>query len=250
MICEEIIEKYLETLKDEFKCVKENGLIRIITPYLYPDNDLIEVFVREIAPDRIMVTDLGETFRHLHSQGVDVFSTIKRKYLIETISSNTNTKIIQGKLIKETTLDKVGETIFDIIETSKAIGDLIYTSVAYEPAVFIYEVESYLKENNIKYLKKIIMDGVITGKKYSIDFKILNSSDSLLQTLSAKTAAGISPKVNATFRMWYDIDKQVKKLSVLNDIDFKWKGSDIILLKTVSKVVFWSEKEKILEIQE
>ncbi len=245
MMCNEIVEKYFETLKGEFRCIKGDEYIRIITPYLYPDNDLIEIFIQE-SPDHILVTDLGETLRHLHSQGFDIFSTAKRKFLFETITSRANVQTIQGELRKETAPDTLGEAIYDIIGASKALGDLIYTSIAYEP-VFIQEVEAYLKENDIRYETNIPVIGV-TGKKYRINFKIFNHQESLMEILSPKSKSGIKLKVDATFRTWYDIDKQARKVSILNDMDFEWKEPDIRLLQNVSEVVFWSKKERILEL--
>lgn len=246
MICNDIIDTYLETLRGEFKCIKRDEYIRIITPYLYPDNDLIEVFVQEISPDSLIITDLGETLRHLHTQGFDIFSTSKRKFLYETIISRANLQAIKGELVKETTPDKLGEAIFDVISTSKALGDLIYTSTAYEPAIFTEEVEAFLKENDIRYEKNIQVIGV-TGKKYRINFKVFNHQESLMEILSPKSKLGIKFKVDATFRTWYDIDKQAKKFSMLNDIDFVWKDPDIRILNEVSNVILWSKKEKILD---
>lgn len=246
MTCDEIIGTYLETLRGEFKCIKGDEFVRIITPYLYPDNDLIEVFVQEKSPDSFIVTDLGETLRHLHSQGFDVFSTTKRKFLYETITSRANLKAMKGELVRETTPDKLGEAIFDVISTSKALGDLIYTSTAYEPAVFIQEVEAFLKENDIRYEKNIPVTG-LTGKKYHINFKVFNHQESLMEILSPKSKLGIRIKVDATFRIWYDIDKQARKFSVLNDVDFVWKDPDIRILNEVSEIILWSKKEKILQ---
>lgn len=246
-MCDEIIGTYLDTLRGDFKCIKGDEFIRIITPYLYPDNDLIEVFVQEKSPDSFIVTDLGETLRHLHSQGFDVFSTSKRKFLYETITSRSNLKAMKGELIRETTPDKLGEAIFDVISTSKALGDLIYTSIAYEPAVFVHEVEQYLKENDIHYEKNIPIIGA-TGKKYRIHLRVLNHQESLMEILSPKSRSGIKQKVDGAFRIWYDIDKEARKFSVLNDVDFEWKAPDIRILNEVSEVILWSKKEKILDL--
>jgi len=167
--------------------------------------------------------------------------------LFESLASRSNLNIRNGEIYKDIELKQIGEAIFDVIMASKAIGDLIFSSRAYEPALFVEEVASFLKERRVRFKPKVSVQGA-TGKKYKVDFKIFNHRISYLQTLSPVSKAGIKRKVDATFRMWYDFDGQFQKASLLNDIDFVWPESDIILLQRVSRVIPWSKKEKILEL--
>jgi len=247
MRCEEIVRSYIDTLKGEFECVSTEGWLRVVTPYLYPDNDNIEIFIKEISPNLIRVSDLGETIRHLHSQAFDIYSTPKRKFLFESLVSRSNLNITDGEMYRDISPKQIGEAIFDVIMASKAVGDLIFTSRAYEPALFVEEVASFLKEKQIKFEPKVSVQGA-TGRKYRVDFKIFNHRASYLQTLSPVSKVGMKPKVDATFRMWYDFNGQFQKISVLNDIDFPWREPDVILLEKVSKIILWSRKEEILEL--
>lgn len=246
MTCEEIVRKYIETLKGEFECRSMEGWLKVITPYLYPDNDHIEIFIKEISAELIRVSDLGETLRHLHSQAFDVYSTPKRKFLFESLLSRSNLNTINGEIYKDSSWKQIGDTIFDVIMACKAIGDLVFISRAYEPALFVEEVGLYFKEKEIRFEPKVSVEGS-TGKKYKVDFRIFNHRVSYLHTLSPISKVGMKPKVDATFRMWFDFDGQVQKISLLNDVDFPWREPDIILLERVSKVILWSRKEEILE---
>ena len=49
MECADVIEKTLSELEGAFHCMRYDRGICVVTPYLYPDNDLIEVFVEELA---------------------------------------------------------------------------------------------------------------------------------------------------------------------------------------------------------
>jgi len=247
MECKEIIEKYISGLKEGFKCIPSEKMLRIITPYLYPDNDLIEIFVEEINSNRIKISDLGETFRHLHSQGFDVYSSPKRKFLVETIASRLNVKISNGKLISIIEKDKIFDAFFDIITVSRGISDLIYTSKTYEPGTFFDEVKDFLEENEFKYKTKVKIKGT-SEKDYIVDFEILNGKVSYLQTLSPKNIYGVKGKVDATVRMWLDFNEGFKKISLLNDIDFLWKEPDLKILNRVSNINFWSKKEDLISI--
>ena len=98
--CEEIAKQYLETLSNRFTCESVGNVLHIITPYLYPNNDLIEVFVQELPPETIKVTDSGETLRHLHSQGFDIAVRSQRREMVEIIASRTGVDIVLGQLTK------------------------------------------------------------------------------------------------------------------------------------------------------
>lgn len=245
MECTEIIEKYLNGLKNDFYCVQVNEKLKIITPYVYPDNDLIEIFIEDLKAGLVKVTDMGEGFRHLHSQGYDVFSSPKRAFLADTIASRLGVEISKGKLIKTVEWVSLYEAMFDVITAVRGIADLIYTSKTYAPGEFIDEVRTFLDEKKIKYENKVRIQGIST-KLYSIDFQITNGRISYLQTLSPRDVYGVKTKVDATVRMWVDVNSDKKKYSLLNDIDFTWKGSDVSILNRVSNAAFWSRKEELV----
>jgi len=52
-----------------FSCSPVNQYIRIQTPFLYPDGDVIDIFDRAEG-DAVTLTDLGETLRWLRMQTV------------------------------------------------------------------------------------------------------------------------------------------------------------------------------------
>lgn len=247
--CREAVEGYLTNLQRGFTCVPIENRLRIITPYLYPDNDLIEIFVEELPSGQVRVTDLTETLRHLHGRGFDVFESSKRKFMVETIASRTGVELIQGQLAKTGEIGQVGELIFDVIVAARGVSDLIYTSKSYEPATFVEEVEEFLRSNQIPVEPKIRLVGV-SGKAYIIDLKITIGPPRFLHALSPIAAAGLKPKIDATVRMWFDINHDLtpeRKLTVLNDVDFQWKPYDLSILKRLSTVKYWTHKEDLLE---
>ena len=245
MECRELVERYIETLKEGFKCIASTNRLRVVTPYVYPDNDLIEIFIEDLSNGRVKVTDLGETFRHLHSQGFDISSSPKRRFLTETIASRVEVELKGGQLSKTGPAAQVGNMMLDLMVATKGIADLIYTSKTYEPATFFEEVKEFLEENHFQVEPRVKITGS-SSKRYSADFHILNGHESYLQALSPRQVQGLKGKVDATFRMWSDFDSAVQKLSLLNDIDFEWKEPDVVLLGRVSKVTYWSRKDELV----
>jgi hypothetical protein len=201
--------------------------------------------VEDLGNESVKITDLGEGFRHLHSQGFDVYVSPKRKFLAETIASRVNVEISGGKLIKVVSINEISEAMFDIITALRGIADLIYTSRTYEPGTFFDEVKDFLEEHQLRYEPKVKVKGS-SNKLYTVDFEILNGRKSYLHTISPKNILGIKGRVDATVRMWLDIDAGLKKLSLLNDIDFEWKDPDVFILNRVSIVQFWTKRDELI----
>ncbi|MGH7928243.1 MAG: DUF1828 domain-containing protein, partial [Candidatus Binatia bacterium] len=63
--CKQIEEKIGEL----FTCSEVNGYVRIRTPYLYPDGDVIDLFFSE-KNGSYTLTDLGETLGWLKMQSL------------------------------------------------------------------------------------------------------------------------------------------------------------------------------------
>ncbi|OGO50626.1 MAG: hypothetical protein A2148_00700 [Chloroflexi bacterium RBG_16_68_14] len=247
--CAEITQRYVATLTEGFQCQTLESRIRITTPYLYPDNDLIDVYIEELSPARIRVTDLGETLRHLQIQGFDISGTPKRRYMVDTIAAGTGVEAVRGELVKEGTTHELGELLFDVIAAARGVSDLIYTSRTYEPAVFTEEVGRFLQENGVKYETRARLTGG-TGKVYTVDFRLVETNR-YVETLSPRQVAGLQPVVNRVFRLWFDCNGQLgpkAKVSLLNDIDFAWRQPEVALLGRVSTVAYWSRRDDLLPL--
>lgn len=245
--CAEITDRYVKSLHGNFRCLPLERRLRIVTPYLYPDNDLIEVFVEEPTQGRIRVTDLGETLRHLHSQGFEVSGTPKRKHMAETIATGVGVDVVRGELIKEGTVDEIGDLLFDVIVAARGVADLIYTSRTYEPPTFAQEVGKFLQDHQVEYEPGVKITGE-SGKIYTVDFRLMQANK-YLHTLSPRQIGALQPVVNRVFRIWVDCNGRLgraTKVSLLNDIDFEWKQPEVALLGRVSIVGYWSRREELL----
>jgi hypothetical protein len=124
MECERLIREYLGAIEGGFVCEECDGRLKLITPYPYPDNDLVEVYVEELPGGRVRVSDLGETTRHLHTQGFDVFASPKRKFIAETTASRVNAVFEDGAIAKEGTVGELGSILFDVIAAARNVAEM------------------------------------------------------------------------------------------------------------------------------
>ena len=244
MNCEKAIRDYLEKIKAEFACEQLDGRLKVITPYVYPDNDLVEVYVEELPDGRVRVSDLGETTRHLHTQGFDVFASPKRKFIADTTASRVNAYFHNGAILKEGKLEEIGGILFDVIVAARGVADLIYTSRAYEPAPFLEEVEEFLREHEFRFERRVPVRGR-SGREYRVAFQV--GQTVYLQPISAEFQRALKPRVDSALHMWLDVDGKAAKFSLLNDVDFTWPEPDVIILSRFSKVFRWSVRQELVQ---
>jgi uncharacterized protein DUF1828 len=241
--CENIVREYLDRLKGEFSCHRTDSRLRLVTPYVYPDNDFIELYVEQLPDGRVRVTDLGEATRHLHTQGFDLFASPKRKFIAETAVSRVDAILENGTIYKVGPPEEVATMLLDLVIASRGVSDLIYTSRAYEPAPFIDEVAEFLRQEQIPFERRVRVRGE-SGREYKIPFKIRSV---YLNPLSAEFQRSLKPRVDATVRMWVDVDRVAKKYTLLNDVDFSWPEPDVILLSRLSSVFRWSARRELAD---
>jgi len=241
--CEQVIRDYLGKIKAEFACEEFDGRLKIVTPYLYPDNDLVEVYVEELPDGRVRVSDLGEATRHLHTQGFDVFASPKRKFIAETAASRVNAVFQDGAIVKEGNAHEIGGVLFDVIVAARGVADLVYTSRAYEPAPFVDEVAEFLTEHRFRFERRVPVRGE-SGREYRVGFRV--EQKILLHPISAEFQRALKPRVDAALHMWLDVDRKASKFTLLNDVDFSWPEPDVVILSRFSSVFRWSAREAII----
>jgi hypothetical protein len=130
----------------------------------------------------------------------------------------------------------------DVLSAIKLVSSLAYRNRSYEPIGFDDEVAEYASANGIALQPKIKLVG-LSGTPYEISFKATVSGvESLIETISPKNPGGIKSRVDATLRMWWDIDPtrfQGAKITLLNDDPLQFKSTDENVLAKVSKVYRW-----------
>jgi hypothetical protein len=93
-LCREIAEG-MGTL---FECSPHGKFVRIRTPFLYPDGDIVDLFCK-LQGDVALVTDLGETTRWLRMQTVSPRRSPKQKLLIEDTCLTHGVEFYRGMLL-------------------------------------------------------------------------------------------------------------------------------------------------------
>jgi hypothetical protein len=253
MTCKELLKAYLDNLKEGFDCLQEGDRLSVVAPFLYPDNDNIEVFIKDKG-DRVVVHDFGETIRGLDSIGMDIEASDNLTYQVTKIRKNYEVELDRGVLQKTGPREAVGSMVFDLIAVCQYVSSLGFGGKSYIPLTFSKQVEKLFDSNKITYVTNYHQKAQVSGKDYRIDFKVTaDQSASYIQVQEARNEASIGRWVSETYRMWSELRNELKsphvvsrQMTLLNDTDSVVKDEDVKSLRTVSEVHIWSERDRFL----
>lgn len=225
---------------------------RIRTPFLYPDGDVIDLFVDEKEET---VTDLGETLRWLKMQSLSSKRSPKQQKLLEDVCLNHGLELYKGML---TARVKPGadfaSVIMRVAQGALRVADLWFTMRTRAVESVSEEIELFLMEKQIDYNCGEKLVGR-SGKTWQVDFHTRAHRQSslvcVLGTGSRAAARGVAEHVLAT---WYDLNhlkigpEGLRFVSLFDDTMDVWGREDFKLVEELSIIARWSKPDEVAEI--
>ncbi len=246
--CGDVVREYLRYLGGEFRCGQDGDRLWIVSPYSYPDGDLVEIAVIDDTTGLFHVSDLGETLRHLSSQGFDPRSTQNGEYLLAELLKDRELELDRGMISTHAVAADVGKAIQAVLLACLAVSHLIFLSRGSRPATFVEEVGHLLAAEQVRYEPRYREIG-LSGTKYDFDYFVHGRNrDGLVLALSPSSTAAATGMVNASFRKWADIRNGRWHWTILDDRLVTWRQNDLSLLRNVSDVHRWSDADKLRQI--
>lgn len=116
-----------KTFGEFFTFSSVNEYIRIETPFIYPDGDIIDLFLKE-EKEHILLTDLGETVGWLLMQTLEEDLSPKQYQLIHSICFTHGVEYCRGALtIWLKPSDDLAEAIMRLSQVASRVSDLWFT---------------------------------------------------------------------------------------------------------------------------
>jgi hypothetical protein len=247
--CKEIEKKIGEL----FTCSELNGYVRIRTPYLYPDGDVIDFFFSE-KNGSYTLTDLGETLGWLKSQTVALKRSPKQRQLISDVCLTHGVELFRGMLmVRLRSSDEVTEALVRLSQAALRVADLWFTFRTRAVESITDEVADLLTERQIAFDHGEKLLGR-SGRVWTVDFHTRHPQKSsliyVLSTGSRAAARGVAEHVLAA---WYDLShlkigpQGLNFVSLFDDTLDIWTQEDFKLVSDLSDVTFWSKPDAFLE---
>lgn len=167
-------EKYIEgdidwiadTIGQLYTCSEVNGFVRIRTPYLYPDGDVIDLFFK---PESQILTDLGETLRWLDRQSWGKSLSKKQDWFLQDIQVTHGIDLYNGMLIVRGHDDLAG-AITRLAQGAIAVSNLWLLNRTRLAGTLNDEIAELLSEHQIRYERDLKLLGRST-RSWRIDLE-------------------------------------------------------------------------------
>lgn len=245
-----------ESIADEigllFTCAQVNQYIRVRTPFLYPDGDVIDVFLSE-KNGVVNLTDAGETLRWLRMQTASVRRSKKQNALINDVCTTHNVELFKGMLtVRVEPGSDLGSAVMRLSQAMLRVSDLWFTlrNQAFESIAD--EVEEFLLDERIPYDRGEKFIGRST-RQWTVDFHTRHPNRSaFVSVLSTANSSAAQNLTNAALARWidlsnYQVSQGIRFISLFDDTTDIWQEHNFKMLEDVSEVLYWSRPDEFKE---
>lgn len=238
-----------------FECAVRGQYVRVRTPYLYPDGDFIDLFIKNTSPGISTVTDLGETVRWLNSNTLSAKRSSKQTGLIADISKTHGVEFFRGMLkARSTEPANLADAITRVSQAALRVSDLIFTSRLRSVESVTDEVADFLLDLSMPFERNKRLIGR-SGKSWKIDFQVSTSSHgSLISVLSSGSRSAAQQITKNVVAAWYDLSPYTSSpepltfISLVDDSADVWSEEDFNLVASISEVARWSMPETLSQL--
>jgi hypothetical protein len=232
-----------------FTCTEQAPYTRIRTPFLYPDGDVVDVFVKTNG-SMTTLTDLGESLRWLRMQTPSPKRSPRQRKLIEDVCLTHGVELFKGMLVARigSTGDLAG-AVANLAQASMRVADVWFTIRTRAVQSIADDVDEFLSERSISHDRFVKLPGR-SGRVWNVDFQTRtdarSSLVSVLSTGSRSAARGVAEHVLAG---WHDLShmraqQSIQFVSLVDDTADVWSSEDLKLVESLSEVARWSRPDE------
>lgn len=251
MVAEELCRELSTGLAKKFICRNEGELLHVRTPFVYPDGQVIDLYFRD---DALVATDLGETLRWLDSHSWADKRTAAQRRLIQEICRASGVVEKHGSLSIEVGSPAASaEAVTRLAQAAARVADVWFTFRLKTFTTIRDEVGELLEEERVPHERNVVREGV-SGKQWTIDFHTSSGSrSSLVQILATGSRSASSRLTDHTVAAWVDLRESdgagsADFVSLFDDTVDVWRDEDFRQLESHSKLAFWSEPVRLLNL--
>lgn len=149
--------------------------LRIETPFTFPDGDHYQLYLQEMPTGGFTVSDAGHTWMHIsYENDLKNFKTGNRGQILQQIVGELGLEMDNGAFYKQTTADKLPETIMQMGQALTKIYDLTFLNRARVESTFYEDLKNSLYSfvPNEKIQEEYFDPQIEEAQYYPIDYRI------------------------------------------------------------------------------
>lgn len=183
--CSEIVSTYIANLEANFSVEAHPSGCVIVTPFLRPDGDCIEILIEERIDGDLLLTDMGDTLGYLHVNGM----LLSRRLMDDArrISHRFGASINVNEIVLQTEVSGINASLHDLVQASINIAALVEKRRPYANLRFEEEVEAVIIAQGRRYDLQYEVPG--TREPHTVRFHIDSGLNMLVQPFSQASEA-------------------------------------------------------------
>lgn len=247
-LCDDAISYLSGYFSSDMECLgNDSGYEVIRTPFLYPDRDHVEIFVRETQDGQLLVSDLGQTVMKISEYGFILRNSPKRRAMVFQITSSLGVRFENGSLLVTTSSAQAGQTIWRLVMAIQRLADLVFTVGSYVRATFGDQFENFMATSGISYLRGVQIE-LTTDYRFTADFTV--NGGKIVQLLSANSVGYARERINKVYVDFSEMSLSAdtrQRVAVVDDSQPLWTEQLLFPLShQTDRVLYWSNK-RVLE---
>jgi hypothetical protein len=239
---------YMNWLKEKVTFKDINGILQITSPLLDRNNDRMQIYVIPDG-DTLILSDDGQIINELQMSGCDIFSSNKRKEILDGILNKFGVKRDKEELFVKATINDFPQKKHFLLQAMLSVNDMFMTSRESITSIFLEEVEIFLAKNDVRYSENVSFVGK-SGFTHNYDFiisKYKQAPERIIKAINNPTR----DKAETLLFSWDDIRETRKSEAVLyaflNDNDKKINKSILSAFAEYDvKPILWTQKENFI----
>lgn len=234
-----------------FECADApEGALRVRTPFMYPDGDIVDIFVEE-GQVKYLLTDFGETIGWLRTQTFSGELTTNQLLMIEDVCTTLGIRLDNGQLtLICSDISELGDSVIRLAQACVRVSDIWFTFRTRTTRSVADEVDAWLYERALQHRRSVRETGR-SGRKWTIDFQVVaKDRESLVFLLSAGAATRARQLTERIVTACMDLSHLTWKshersfISLFDDSSDIWRPEDYELVSSVSRTAVWSRADE------
>ena len=230
------------------------GGIRIATPLLYPDNDVVDVFVR-VEDGEFIATDYGEAMARLRMHCWDDRLSPNQQQHLDGIAPVDRLQFDGGPIsYRCASLSEIGSAIMFVAQAAARVADLRWIDGHPVDGTASSDVQRWFRHREIAFTSGVRVAGR-SGHEYTVDFDVavppLHSLVFHLRTSDPDSAPRIAEHAYIGCRDIRDAlpePARCQLVSLFHCDSAPWTDEDFNRLATVSHVARWTDRDEFERI--
>lgn len=230
--------------------------VRVRTPLMYPDGDLVDVFVLERGGERV-VTDHGDALGWLSERSASGTLTAAQDAMAQDVCRTQGVELHYGRLLRRCESEAaVADSVQRVALAAVRVADIWFTFRARAQATIGDEVNEWLMANERQFdVKRRVKSRGQSSREWIVDYEIRSEARTSLVFLLSTSTRGAVPRITKhVFTGCTDLSHlkedqpDLAFVSLFNDTVDVWREEDFRLVEGVSEIARWSQPDRFEQI--